>query len=283
MQDVLKETARAKLNLALHVLGRRMDGYHELDSIVAFTTFGDILALQRADEDTLAVTGPFAADVPLGPENLVSQTVQRARTLYEACGVALPPLAITLEKNIPVAAGLGGGSADAAAAMRLIMKQMRSDLPKADLFAELIGLGADVPVCYRQQACRMQGIGELIKPLSKPQKGHLVLVNPLKPCATSEVFRALGLAPGQNHKFGINIEVPSRWRNDLQEPAIAVLPEIAQMLDELALLPGVGRVGMTGSGATCFAFSPSEETSHAMAKALAGAHPQWWVMATSLG
>jgi 4-diphosphocytidyl-2-C-methyl-D-erythritol kinase len=279
---ILTETARAKINLALHVTGRRMDGFHELDSVVAFAEFGDVLALEEANADELAIIGPFVAGLSTGADNLVMQALSRVRALYKTNGVELPTFRITLEKNLPVASGLGGGSADAAALIRMLMKFARVDLPRADLHGVMVDLGADVPVCFAQRQTRMMGIGDILKPLSQPIRSHVVLVNPLKACTTSAVFKALALEPGQNHKYGVNLEAPSRWRNDLTEPAVTVLPEIKQVLDEMSLFPEITNARMSGSGATCFALVKEEAVATSLAERIAAAHPAWWVKTTKL-
>jgi 4-diphosphocytidyl-2-C-methyl-D-erythritol kinase len=279
---MLAEVARAKINLALHVTGRRMDGWHELDSVVAFAEFGDQLTLEEASASEFLVTGPFAEELSAGDDNLVMQAEKRMRALYSQSGVELPQFKIGLVKNLPVASGIGGGSADAAAIIRLLMKFAKVDVPRAELHGVMVDLGADVPVCFQQRQCRMQGIGDIIKPLTPPISGHILLVNPLKPCATAAVFKTLGLEPGQNYKYSINIEAPSRWRNDLTEPAIKVLPVIKQVLDEMSLFPEIRAVRMSGSGATCFAILKDKEVAESLEKRIVAAHPAWWVKASKL-
>jgi 4-diphosphocytidyl-2-C-methyl-D-erythritol kinase len=279
---MLTEIARAKINLALHVTGRRMDGLHELDSVVAFAEFGDVLTLQEAAADSLLVGGPFASGLSSGDDNLVMQALVRTRALYASTGVSLPHFAISLEKNLPIASGIGGGSADAAAIIRLLMKFASVDVPRADLHGLMVDLGADVPVCFQQRQCRMQGIGDVIKPLAQPIQGHILLVNPLKPCSTAAVFKTLALEPGQNHKFGINLEAPSRWRNDLTEPAVQVVPEIKRVLDEMTLFPEITSARMSGSGATCFAILKDAGIAKSLEERIASAQPTWWVKASKL-
>jgi 4-diphosphocytidyl-2-C-methyl-D-erythritol kinase len=279
---MLTEVARAKINLALHVTGRRMDGWHELDSVVAFSEFGDVLTLEEASSDAFSITGSFAPGLSAGQDNLVMQALARMRVLYSKSGVELPCFTIVLEKNLPVASGLGGGSADAAAIIRMLMKFAKVDVPRADLHGVMVDLGADVPVCFQQRQCRMQGIGDILKPFSPPIQGYILLVNPLKPSTTADVFRALGLQPGQNHKYGINLDAPLRWRNDLTEPAMQVLPEIKQVLDELALFPEISFARMSGSGATCFSILKDPAAAKNLEDRIASAHPSWWVKASKL-
>jgi 4-diphosphocytidyl-2-C-methyl-D-erythritol kinase len=279
---MLTEVARAKINLALHVTGRRMDGLHELDSVVAFAEFGDVLTLAEAAVDEFSISGPFASGLSAGDDNLVMQALTRMHELYRSTGVELPRFKITLEKNLPIASGIGGGSADAAAIIRMLMKFAKVDVPRAELHGVMVDLGADVPVCFQQRQCRMQGIGDIIKPFSPAIQGYLLLVNPLKPCSTADVFRTLGLQPGQNHKYGVNLDAPSRWRNDLTEPAVQVLPDIKQVLDEMGLFPEISSPRMSGSGATCFSILKDATVAKSLEDRIASAHPSWWVKASKL-
>jgi 4-diphosphocytidyl-2-C-methyl-D-erythritol kinase len=279
---MLIEVARAKINLALHVTGRRMDGLHELDSVVAFAEFGDVLTLAEAAVDEFSISGPFASGLSAGDDNLVMQALTRMHELYRSTGVELPRFKITLEKNLPIASGIGGGSADAAAIIRMLMKFAKVDVPRAELHGVMVDLGADVPVCFQQRQCRMQGIGDIIKPFSPAIQGYLLLVNPLKPCSTADVFRTLGLQPGQNHKYGVNLDAPSRWRNDLTEPAVQVLPDIKQVLDEMGLFPEISSPRMSGSGATCFSILKDATVAKSLEDRIASAHPSWWVKASKL-
>jgi 4-diphosphocytidyl-2-C-methyl-D-erythritol kinase len=267
--------ARAKINLALHVLGRRDDGYHELDSIVAFADVGDVVTLAPADETAIEVTGPFADAVPRDETNLAL----RALALFGEIGHAPRPTKVTLEKNVPVASGMGGGSADAAAVLRLAFP----DVEPARLARLALKLGADVPVCLHGGLCRMRGIGEQIAPLSLSGPFHAVLANPGIAASTADVFRSLGLKPGERLNDPIALEDdPCSWRNDLTDAAIAVIPEISGVLDELAKAPNAEVVRMSGSGATCFALFQSRARAEAAAAWLAGRQPHWWVRAATL-
>lgn len=273
------ETARAKVNLALHVLGRRADGYHEIDSAVAFADAGDVLTVQ-VEQGTglrLSVGGPFAAGVPTGPDNLVC----KAHALLSQC-VNLPALTVHLEKNLPVASGIGGGSADAGAALRAMLRVAGAS-PAPDAMNEIaLKLGADVPVCLRQQACRMQGIGEVLSALPHLPAPAIVLVNPGVPCETASVFAALGLARGQAHGSGLLPDAADTWRNDLTEAAIRVQPVIADVLAALRQQEKLFAVRMSGSGATCFGMAAAHEDAKAAAETLSAAHPGWWVAASRL-
>ena len=272
----VEEAAPAKLNLTLHVTGRRADGYHLLDSLVAFADIGDRLRAEPAARSTLAVTGPMAADVPAGPENLVL----RAAALMEA------PAALTLDKRLPAAAGLGGGSADAAAALRALHRLQGGALPDS---AAVTALGADVPVCLAGRACRMRGIGDILDPIALPA-APLVLVNPGAACPTGAVFRALArrdnppmpetLPPlGDTEALADFI---ATMRNDLEAPAIATLPVIAQVIDALAAAPGCRVARMSGSGASCFGVFADIAAAGAAAAAIAARRPGWWVRAGTL-
>ena len=270
------ETARAKLNLDLILTGRRPDGYHELDSIVAFADLGDRLAFEPADGLWIECRGPLAAEVPGGDGNIVRRAALR---LAEAVGRD-PGVLIRLEKRLPVAAGIGGGSADAAATLRGLARlwHLRADAPELIRVAE--GLGSDVPVCLGSRPARMRGIGELIEPLPGLPPLHLVLVNPGRPLSTAAVFARVGPELfGERHE-----PVPSppdlawlrRSRNDLEPPARALLPVIGRLLAALEARPGCLLARMSGSGPTCFGVFEGAAAAEEAASALAGAHPGWW-------
>ncbi|RMD91691.1 MAG: 4-(cytidine 5'-diphospho)-2-C-methyl-D-erythritol kinase, partial [Alphaproteobacteria bacterium] len=237
--------APAKINLTLHVTGQRADGLHLLDSLVVFADVGDRLRLERAASFSLTVTGPRAAGVPAGEENLV----MRAARLMGA-----PPVAITLEKHLPAAAGIGGGSADAAALLRGLAA-LGGVMPAPE---RLAALGADLPVCLLARPARMRGIGEQLTPLELPEV-HLVLVNPGVALPTRAVFAALDSRenppmPEPLPRWRDARELAGwlgRMRNDLEPPARALAPEIGVALDALAQTPGCLLARMSGSGATC--------------------------------
>lgn len=263
--------APAKINLTLHVTGQRADGYHLLDSYVCFAGIGDRLTVEKADTTSLAVTGPFAKGVPTGPENLVC----RAAALL---GVTAR---ISLEKNLPAAAGIGGGSADAAATLKALSKLYNIPLPERQ---NVLTLGADVPVCLMGGQVRMRGIGDDLMPINSVRMSWpAVLVNPGVSVSTPEVFR--GLATKVNPPMPDEIlediynEFPD-WlghqRNDLEAPAIAIAPVIAQVLDALRAEPGCRIARMSGSGATCFAIFDEDEQAAAAVAAIQSAHPDWW-------
>jgi 4-diphosphocytidyl-2-C-methyl-D-erythritol kinase len=278
MSEPIAEIARAKINLALHVLGRRTDGYHELDSIVAFADYGDLLTLEASGVTRLDVTGPFAKDVPTDTENLVL----RAYALLSA-HVDCPPVAFALEKNLPVASGIGGGSADAAAALRGLIRLSGKNIAPSVVNDIALTLGADVPVCFNGQAVRMQGVGETLTQLERPPEGAIVLVNPLVPCGTSSVFRTLGLQNGENFQTALDPDDPSQWRNDLMSSAIAIVPEIARVLAALQSDQDLKTVRMSGSGATCFGLADDIASAAQAARRIQIQFPDWWVVSAALG
>jgi 4-diphosphocytidyl-2-C-methyl-D-erythritol kinase len=277
MSLTVTEFAPAKINLALHVLGRRSDGYHELDSIVAFANVGDGLELQPASVTSLSVDGPFASDVPTTGDNLVLRAYAALAQLVE-----LPPVTVRLTKNLPVASGIGGGSADAAAALRGLMRLSGAPLATDALTELALSLGADVPVCLFGKACRMQGVGEVIAPVAQVPAPAILLVNPLAACGTADVFRGMGLKPGDVAGSAVDVHDPSNWRNDMTVAACAVLPVISQVLDALSTLHGKTAHRMSGSGATCFALFDQPQLAEAAREQLALAYPQWWVKAALL-
>jgi 4-diphosphocytidyl-2-C-methyl-D-erythritol kinase len=283
VQDWLREFAPAKVNLYLHVTGRRADGYHLLDSLAVFPAVGDCLHAAPAERLSLVIEGPFAADLASTADNLV---LRAARALGGTPG-SRPPGAwiktgarIRLEKHLPVASGIGGGSADAGAALRLLSRLW--DLPPATLpLALALALGADVPVCLASQPARMGGVGETLTPAPGLPSAGLVLVNPGVSLATAEVFRA------RTGGFSAPAELPAAWpdaaamagdiarlRNDLEPPAIALRPVIGTVLTGLAAAQGCLLARMSGSGATCFGLFADAATAEAAAGALA--RPGWW-------
>lgn len=279
MVQHIVETAKAKVNLALHVLGRRDDGYHQLDSAVAFADAGDVLTVRplAGTGVHLSVSGPFADAVPAGDDNLIS----RAHTLLSE-HARIPGVQVHLEKNLPVAAGIGGGSADAGAALRAFVRLAQDAVPAAVLNAIALKLGADVPVCLRQKACRMEGVGEILSPLPQLPAEAIVLVNPRIACETAAVFAALGLAKGQLHLSALSPDDPTQWRNDLTAPAVRVQPVIADVLALLQKQEGMSAVRMSGSGATCFGLAESLAVAERAARHVSVAEPGWWVSASRL-
>jgi 4-diphosphocytidyl-2-C-methyl-D-erythritol kinase len=274
---MLEEFAPAKINLALHVLGRRADGYHELDSVVAFADVGDRLTLEPAAQTALTVDGSFAAAVPVTPDNLVLKAYAALNAVHP-----LQPVAFHLTKTLPVASGIGGGSADAAAALRGLIKMHAIKLDPATLQSLALSLGADVPVCLHGKACRMQGVGEHISDLESAISHAILLVNPLQACSTAEVFRTMGLKPGDTAGSELNPLHPSQWRNDMTEAALRVLPVIGEVLQGLQPLANHRAFRMSGSGATCFATFDSVDHVEAARAQIRLSHPHWWVAAGRL-
>jgi 4-diphosphocytidyl-2-C-methyl-D-erythritol kinase len=275
---MIEEFAPAKINLALHVLGRRADGYHELDSVVAFADVGDRLTLEPAAQTTLSVHGVFAAAVPATPDNLVLKAYAALHAVH-----SLQPVAFHLSKTLPVASGIGGGSADAAAALRGLIRMQNIKLDSGTLQTIALSLGADVPVCLHGKACRMRGVGEHITDLESATPHAIMLVNPQQACSTADVFRAMGLKPGDRAGSELNPLHPSQWRNDMTDAALQVLPIIGEVLQALSELPNIRAVRMSGSGATCFATFDSVEHAEVAQKLMQSSHPQWWGAAARLG
>lgn len=286
--DALTERAPAKVNLTLRVLGRRADGYHELSSVVAFAGTGDRLSLLPGGELVLALAGPGAPVLAEDGDNLVLRAARELRA-------RIPDLIVGrfgLDKRLPIAAGIGGGSSDAAAALRLLARanQIAPDDPR--LHEAALATGSDVPACLYGRSCLMAGRGEAISPLDLPRFGA-VLVNPRVPVPTAEVFRALALAPGA--KLADAAAVPaftSRaatvvWLagepNDLEPPAHRLAPVLDEVAAALRATPGALLARMSGSGATMFALYEDCRAAARAAKQVAGKHPAWWVKSTILG
>ncbi|MBZ4021252.1 4-(cytidine 5'-diphospho)-2-C-methyl-D-erythritol kinase [Rhodobacter sp. TJ_12] len=270
--------APAKVNLALHVTGQRADGYHLLDSLVAFAPVGDVLHLRPAEGLSLKVTGPESGGVPEGPENLVL----KAAALYGAG----PGAALHLDKCLPAASGIGGGSSDAAAALRG-MAALR-DVALAG-GAAVVKLGADVPMCLDPRPARTEGIGEELTPVALPPL-PAVLVNPRVEVSTPAVFKALAAKDNPAMEpipafadAAACIDWLARQRNDLQAPAEALAPVIATVLAALSALPGCKLARMSGSGATCFGLFESDAAAQAAQAHLAAMQPGWWSAHGALG
>jgi len=286
----LVETAPAKVNLTLRVLGRRSDGYHDIESLVAFADIGDTLRLTPGDELSLSVRGPNAVQAGPDADNLVL----KAAGALAASIVGVRLGAFELEKVLPVAAGLGGGSADAAAALRLLARANELRADDVRLYEAACATGADVPVCLEPRVRVMRGIGEILSaPLAFPPL-PAVLVNPGVAVATKDVFARWRPATTPASLFDWNVagEIANRDQilrllrlqaNDLEEPAIAVAPVIAETLTALRALGGCRLARMSGSGATCFALFSTAAEAILGAQALGARHPQWWVRAGGLG
>ena len=287
----LIEDARAKVNLTLRVVGRRVDGYHDLESVVAFADCADRLSLTVGSELDLVTTGPLAQACGETSENLVLKAAQ-------LLGERVPDLRLgdfTLDKVLPVAAGIGGGSADAAAALRLLaqVNRLAVDDPRLIEVARLTG--ADVPVCLASRACVMTGVGETLLPLALP-KLPCVMVNPRIPLATQDVFKALGLRNGELLVGAADVMQATAWpedgasvedwvevlaasANDLEAPAMRIQPVIGEVLSALNATNGAWLARMSGSGATCFAIYENTAEAQRAAQKIQLDHPQWWVHA----
>jgi 4-diphosphocytidyl-2-C-methyl-D-erythritol kinase len=279
---VLAETGWAKINLALHVRARRADGYHEIETLFAFVDHGDTIEAQVAAADALAIDGEFAEGLSAGADNLVLRAVTLLRERYGADRV--PPLAVKLTKRLPVAAGIGGGSADAAAMARLVRTNFLPELGDGLLARIVAPLGADVAACVSSTTCLGLGVGEELSPVPELRLDGtpVLLVNPRQPVATGPVFAAWdGIDRGALYGDPAGRAKLLAARNDLQRAAIAQCPAIADVLLELgALSPWLAR--MSGSGATCFALFDALAERDAASMKLAQSHPHWWQMAGTL-
>jgi 4-diphosphocytidyl-2-C-methyl-D-erythritol kinase len=287
---MIRQIARAKVNLTLHI-GRAIEapnpyqGYHPLDSLVVFADIADVLTARRAEKTRLTLSGPFSSKITAANDNLILKA-------YEAClkFANIPPLEITLEKNLPVAAGLGGGSANAAAMLRAL--KVFADLSEERWHEIALSLGADVPVCRLSETAQMRGIGETLSPL--PRLGALpaVLLNPNVAVPTGPVFKAFDLQTGslapreQPHGQQMRGDLLSRTLaggNDLQLAAIKTQPVISHALRVLSAQNGCQIARMSGSGASCFALFGRPALAEAAAAAVSDMHPDWWVKACVLG
>jgi len=266
---IFSEPAPAKLNLALHVRGKLPDGRHRLETVFAFCTDGDLLGAEEAEGLSLSATGPFAAELSTDEDNLVF----RAATLLREVARTDQGALLSLQKNLPVASGIGGGSADAAAALRLLTRLWKIDPAHASEVAPV--LGSDVPACLLSMSARGVGAGDELELLNDPRISgtSVLLINPLVPLSTGEVF---GRWDGED-------QGPlSDWRdgrNDLEAPAVSLVPEIGEVLNWLLAQRGASFVRMSGSGATCFALFDHESARDEAASAVP---ERWWHLATYL-
>jgi 4-diphosphocytidyl-2-C-methyl-D-erythritol kinase len=277
--------APAKINLFLHVGEKRSDGFHELKSLVVFANVGDQLTFTPAKAFSLAVNGPFAGGLEGEGDNLI----QRAARAFASITGHKTTAAVTLEKNLPVASGIGGGSADAAAALRGLARLNEAE--RGPLLAIAATLGSDIPACVLSQPLMMRGRGEQLELLKRFPRLHAVLVNPGVAVPTAKVFAALQKRGGLGNapmdfdlsNAGALIAYLKTTRNDLEAPAESVAPVIREVLGELARMPGIGFARMSGSGATCFGLFSDQSMAEMAAIALAHSHPDWWIKPTVLG
>ncbi len=277
--------APAKINLYLHVVGRRANGYHNLDSLVVFAGVGDCVSAAPAADLSLTVSGKFAEAIPLGADNLV---LRAARALAAIAGVPATA-ALHLEKNLPAAAGIGGGSADAAATIRALCRLWRIELAAEASMALALGLGADVPICLAGQPAYLGGIGDLLDPAPPLPPAWLVLANPRQAASTPQVFAVRQGPYSQPARFGAApadaddlARLLAERRNDLTEAAKVVAPAVGTAIAMLEGLPGALIARMSGSGATAFALFADAEAARRGAAQLAAARPDWWVTAAPL-
>ncbi len=304
--NVVREPAPAKLNLFLHLVGRRDDGYHEIESLFVFLDLADVLEARRRSlsvdgaggGDRLRIVGPWA-DALTRTSEADDNLIVRALAVFRERIAPLPPLDLTLDKRIPVAAGLGGGSADAAAALRIAARMAERPVSRRALAELALEIGADVPACLSRAPQRVSGIGEICRPVRLPEpiaRAGVLLVNPRCAVGTAAVFRRF-------HESGVGFRASlddMPWRrkgeeedvfetlaqgtgNDLEAPAREEAPVVAEVLDALHRLePSARLVRMSGSGATCFALFEDVGMARRAAERLADLRSTWWVAATSL-
>ncbi|MDB5642451.1 MAG: 4-diphosphocytidyl-2-C-methyl-D-erythritol kinase [Hyphomicrobiales bacterium] len=287
---LLIERAPAKVNLTLHIPRRREDGWHEVESLVVFAGAADTLSLAPGDDFSLQVDGPTAQAAGADGDNLVARAAQ-------ALGARIPGLrtgAFHLTKRLPVAAGIGGGSSDAAAALRLLGRANDLSLDDPRVLEAAGEIGSDVPVCLHAQARMMRGRGEVLGPLMKMPPVFAVLVNPGVPLETKRVFARIGLQPGETFDFGKHPDIAEsperdalfaalkRARNDMEDAASVLAPIVGHCLAVLSAARGAKLARMSGSGATCFALFETCRQAAATAKVIRRDHPEWWVKATVL-
>jgi len=281
----LTRTAPAKINLALHVVGQRPDGYHLLESLVTFADAGDRIGISPASEDRFTVSGPFAGDVPLSGDNLVLRARDLLRAHQVASGLDAPPVHIHLEKNLPVASGIGGGSADAAATLQGLTALWNVTLNADERLAMALKLGADVPMCLDGRPLIAQGIGENLAAIDTFPAFPMLLVNPNKAVSTPAIFRTLitknnpPMPPVKHARTKRDwLDVMQAMRNDLEPPARMLEPAIPAVSAALSAT-GASLVRMSGSGATCFALYAGDAERDAAALWLSQRHPDWYVLA----
>jgi len=286
---VLRDLAPAKINLFLHVLGRRADGYHSLESLVSFADIGDDLALDPGPALSLVIDGPMAAGLAAEDDNLVLRAGRLFAEAFPEAGTGR----FHLTKNLPVASGIGGGSSDAAAALRLLASANKIEPFDPKIMNCARALGADVPVCLETRPRLMRGIGHELGPVLSFLDQPAVLINPGVALETRAVFAALGLKPGERHIPPGTVDIPiagmgallrlrTASRNHLEPPARKLASKISRVIDALDRQPGCQLARMSGSGATCFALFPSLAAAKAAEAALSVTQPRWWVRAATL-
>jgi len=288
MAWVGKARARAKINLTLHILSRRDNGYHDLESLVTFAAFGDELTLVEGSQLALSLSGPQSAALKNDADNHILKAAQALTARVKNLRVGK----FHLVKSLPLASGMGGGSADAAAALRLLAKLNHLSLDDPRVREAALETGADVPVCLESRSRMMRGIGETLDaPIALPQLFALV-VNPLKTSATPDVFAKIGLARGETHKAPPHPHFTDKMsddtflstlhtgRNDMEAAAITLQPVIGDVKTAVSSLPSCRLTRMSGSGATVFGLFPSCRATAAAARLLKREHPEWWIKPT---
>lgn len=283
--------ARAKINLFLHVLDRRADGYHTLDSLVAFAETGDRVSAEPSTMLSLSMEGPFAISLDSGGDNLVLRAALALQDWAVAAGQDAPGAALHLDKRLPLASGIGGGSADAAAALEVLRQLWGLSIGTDELARVALSLGADVPVCIESRTRMMRGIGEVLEEAPALPPAWLLLVNPMRQVSTAAVFSALDLSarpapPAMPDGFATAADLGA-WlgaetRNDLEAPARRIAPEIDAVLGALGACDGVRLARMSGSGATCFALFDERAAALAAQDRLQPLHRDWWIEAAAL-
>lgn len=275
--------APAKINLYLHVTGKRPDGYHLLDSLFAFARDGDVITAKQADGLSLEIIG--APDLSAGEDNIV---IKAARKLAAALGIE-PNAHLVLEKNLPIASGIGGGSTDAAAALKALQVLWQKTLPDEKLYALALELGADVPSCLAGKAVQVSGVGEVLTPAPEIPALPVVLVNPNKPVSTPAVFKTRKPVFSKPMPLTQNCADAAEFigelkkrHNDLQDAACALEPAVAEVLHVLENQPLCLFSAMSGSGGTCFGLFRTPENAANAAEDIAATHPNWWVKQTAL-
>lgn len=283
--------APAKVNLYLHVLSKRDDGYHDLDSLIAFTDFGDEVTITPDQNPALIINGPFAGELSDNEQDLsrASKNII-AKALWALADLVNkePDFSITLTKNVPLGAGLGGGSADAAALAKLLCELWDIDPNTPEFQGILFRLGADVPPCFHGKACRIQNAGETVSETITLPTMHGVLVHPEEHCSTVEIFK-------ENKAYSRAINLPSNFENndalilhlkettnDLTEAAKKSIPSITNILHTLSEQNGIQLTRMSGSGSACFGIFNSKSDAHNAAQAIKNLHPSWWVQAVTI-
>ncbi len=281
--SVVSVQAPAKVNLYLHVTGRRPDGYHLLDSLFVFTTDGDVVSVRDSETLSLKLTGEYAGVLSLTQDNIV---LKAAKALADMAGVR-PKAEITLEKNLPVASGIGGGSTDAAATLKALIRLWNLNVPEEKLYEIALKLGADVPSCLASKAVQVSGIGDVLTPAPALPELFVLLVNPNKPVSTPAVFKTRAPVFSKANPFTQDIpdfdcfikELEAR-HNDLCDAACRLEPSVRFVLDALSADPLCRLAAMSGSGGTCFGLFPCSGDAALCRERIRAVHPEWWFLNT---